>query len=695
MKKIIRFLGIVAGSLAISLFMTLMNAKADDMKSYTQPFQNNTTTLSGKSVTANMYFTKIDYWDLKTATLNLNYEVSQLAADQKSDITISVNGIKFYSFRPVVKSGMQTKQINIPTNLISGSNNLQIYGQVINQSKTSSTLAQTPANWLTLYKGSNVNFQYYLKPPEFKINSFYNHFSGADTISWGQSVIAIPKNASNGELTAATYALTGQTRTLSTDTDQLPLTSFENSRSKKAKYKIIVALYKNLPPKYQRQISANDVRNNGFLKLFYQNNKHVLVITSQKIKLLQKAARFASNSELMEETQTPTEKIDDTTATYSSTLNYNGTAKLTTKGQKLTGAGHQEAEFFIGLPSSRTNSVGSKVNLHLRYSKNLNFKNSLATIYINKKVVGSHRLQLAKADNDNFTVTLPANLKLGTSLVVRVALDLAPRSTAVSDNSETPWAYIESDSKANINSQEKNDLLFSNYPNLFIRNRTYNHIVVVRPKKLTNYDFQTITNIFNLIGAYAESNTGSVEFYTKKPSTKVLQNKNLIVFGTPQSNHFIKELNSSMYFKFNKKFQGFVSNEKLSIEKKYGENIGTDQLLRSPYNKNLGLLVVTAAHTQDVYTATTQINFSKNIMQHNGDAIVVDQNNNIYSYRFKKQAVLNKKLSLKQNVQKNSKLYVYLAMTIFIAAILIAAIVLLLLKNKKPNGKGQQNDEEK
>ncbi|MFT8394148.1 MAG: cellulose synthase, partial [Liquorilactobacillus ghanensis] len=155
------------------------------------------------------------------------------------------------------------------------------------------------------------------------------------------------------------------------------------------------------------------------------------------------------------------------------------------------------------------------------------------------------------------------------------------------------------------------------------------------------------------------------------------------------------ELNSSMYFKFNKKFQGFVSNEKLSIEKKYGENIGTDQLLRSPYNKNLGLLVVTAAHTQDVYTATTQINFSKNIMQHNGDAIVVDQNNNIYSYRFKKQAVLNKKLSLKQNVQKNSKLYIYLAMTIFIAAILIAAIVLLLLKNKKPNGKGQQNDEEK
>mgnify|MGYP003362536558 CR=1 FL=1 len=693
MKKTIRFLWIIMGSLAISLVMTLMSARADDIKSYTQPFQNNTTTLSGKSVTANMYFTKIDYWDLKTATLNLNYKVSQLAANQSSDITISINGVKFYSFRPAIKSGMQTKQIKIPVRLINGSDNLKIYGQIINQTKDNTALAQTPANWLTLYKGSNVNFQYNLKQPDFKINSFYNHFSGADTISWGQSVIAIPKNASNGELTAATYALAGQTRTLNTDTDQLPLTSFGNAKAKNANYKIIVALYKNLPKKYQSQIKVDDVRNNGFLKLIYNNDKHILIVTSQKLKLLQKAAKFVANSELMEETQSSTEKISDGTQTYSSTLNYNGSASLTSKGQKVTGAGHQEAEFFISLPSSRTNSAGSKIRLHLRYAKNLNFKNSLATVYINKKIVGSHRLSLSKADNDTFTLTLPANLKLGNSLVVRVALDLAPRSTANTDNADTPWAYIESDSKAYIKSQDKNDLLFSNYPSLFIRNRTYNQIAVVRPKKLSNYDLQTITNIFNLIGVYAESNTGSIKFYTKKPSTKVLQNKNLIVFGTPKSNSFIKELNHSLYFKFSKSFKGFVSNEKLSIEKKYGENIGTDQLLRSPYNKNLGLLVVTAAHSQDVYMATTQINFQKNIVQHSGDAIIVDQNNNLYNYRFKKNAVLNKKIAIKQNIQTNGKLYIYILMALFIAIILGVTIILLLLKNKKSSGKVRQKYE--
>lgn len=103
MKKTIKFFRILFESLVFSLFVTLISVKADDLKSYTQPFQNNTTTLSGKSVAANMYFTKIDYWELKNATLNLNYKVSQLASNQSSDITISINGIKFYSFRPDIK----------------------------------------------------------------------------------------------------------------------------------------------------------------------------------------------------------------------------------------------------------------------------------------------------------------------------------------------------------------------------------------------------------------------------------------------------------------------------------------------------------------------------------------------------------------------------------------------------------------
>ncbi len=84
-------------------------------QTYTQPFQNQTITLSGNAVQSNMYFVKMGYWDVKKATLNLNFQTSQLSDKQISDITVSVNNVKFDSFRPKRVSGIQTKKITIPT----------------------------------------------------------------------------------------------------------------------------------------------------------------------------------------------------------------------------------------------------------------------------------------------------------------------------------------------------------------------------------------------------------------------------------------------------------------------------------------------------------------------------------------------------------------------------------------------------
>ena len=150
--------------IAIVCLSTQVNTvkAADDNQTYTQQFQNTTTTLSGKSVTSSMYFTKMGYWDLKKVTFNFNYQISQLASRQTSDITVSVNGVKFYSFRPKDETGFQTEKITVPLDLVQGSNKLQISGQVLDQDDQNNNyqLAQTPANWLTMGKGSNINFEY-------------------------------------------------------------------------------------------------------------------------------------------------------------------------------------------------------------------------------------------------------------------------------------------------------------------------------------------------------------------------------------------------------------------------------------------------------------------------------------------------------------------------------------------------------
>ena len=482
-------------------------------------------------------------------------------------------------------------------------------------------------------------------------------------------------------MSAATYALTGVTRTIATDTDKVRILPYNDGRVKDADYRVIIAKYDNLPKNYKSKFSVDKLKNRGCLRLVYSKNKYTLIITALDDEMLQKATRFMANTELMTETKKPVKYVSSKTATYMSSLHYDGSYQLTNQGATLTGSGHHEETFFVALPASQSNSYGSKVKLSLKYSKNLNFNNSLATVYINNRNIGSYKLTKDNADNDELTFNIPNNMKIGSGFSVRVAFDLEPSQITKSDNSETPWAAINTNSKIFVKSIEKNDILFSNYPSLFIRNNTYSNLAVVKPRKMTTNDFEALSNIFNLIGIYAKSNTGKIEFYSQQPDDETLKNSNVIVLGTPSQNSMIKNLNDKLYFQYNRKYTSFISNEKLSIEYDYGKTMGTAQLLRSPYNDKRGMLVVTGITSKDVYLASTQINYQKTIVEHGGDAIVVDNDNNIYNYRFKKKADLDKKVSLKQTIHKNTKLIIYLVIALIFVALLAAAIFMVLWKN--------------
>nr|WP_318531770.1 cellulose biosynthesis cyclic di-GMP-binding regulatory protein BcsB [Levilactobacillus angrenensis] len=661
---------------------TTASAKAA-LKTYTQPFQNTTTSLSGQSVEMSTYFIKMDYWDVKKATLNLNYQVSQLSSRQLSDITVSLGGVKFASFRPKKQTGLQTKTIRIPLRLLAGQNELKISGQVLNRAgKQDYRLTQTPANWLTVDNRSDVNFQYALKAPTRNIDSFYDHFSGPDTIVNRNAYITVPNAANNAELAASMYALTGESRVITTENQQIPVVQFSSADGQKADYQLVMAEYQHLPTRFKRLFRTADLKNAAQIKRVDLKHKHYLVVTATTGALLKKAARFVANSELMKESKHPTERITLATQTFTSTLNYDGKYQLTTSADKITGADHQERQYFVSLPVDRNNADGSTISIHFRYARNLDFKNSLATVYVNDTAVGSERLSAARADNDTLTVALPKGMALGNSFTVRVALDLPLKGSATTqNNNQTPWASIEPDSVARIKSAPGNDLLFSNYPNLFLKNSTYDDLAVVRPQTMSATDYQTLTNIFNLIGNYAENNRGKITFYQHQPSKAVMADANVIAFGTPRRNEVIHRLNHQLYFKYNAAETGFLSNEKLSIEQKYGQTIGSAQLLRSPYNAKKGLLVVTGATDTATYLASTQINYQRNIAQYTGDAIVVDPDNNHNGYRFKKNKLINTALNTKQAISRHSQQLLYLGLGLIMIMVVTIALLLLLWKH--------------
>ncbi len=671
----------------------MSGAQAASWSTYTQPFQNSTTSLSGQAVQTSTYFVKMDYWRMHRATLNLNFQISQLSNRQLSDLTVSLNGVKFYSFRPKKQTGLQTKSIKIPLRLLQGENELQVSGQILTTKSKKATqdyrLAQTPANWLTIDNRSSVNCQYRVKQPTKNIDSFYDHFSGPDTIVNRQAAIRVPNQASNAELAASMYALTGEARVITTNNQQIPVTTFADKSGQAADYQLIVATYDHLPAQFKRLFNRATLQNRGMLRRVDRQGKHYLIVTALTGKLLAKAARFVANSELMTETSHPNADVTATTQTFTSSLNYSGRYQLTTTSDRLTGAGHQEQSYFVSLPVDRNNADGSTITVHLRYARNLDFKAALATVYINGVAVGSHHLTAKHADNDQFTVTLPKGMALGNSFTIRIGLDLPV--TQSSATNESPWASIEPTSVAKIKSAPGNDLLFSNYPNLFLRHSTYDQLAVVRPRTMTAADYRTLTNIFNLIGNYAESNRGNITFYNQQPRQEILKRNNVIAFGTPTQNSLIAKLNSKLYFKFNHAQTGFVSNEKLSIEQRYGQTLGTAQLLRSPFNTKRGLLVVTGAQPEQAYLASTQLNTQKNIAQYTGDAIVVDQNNQHLGYRFKKNKLIDTSADQRQQISRHAQLLIYLGIALGVVVIILVA-TLLLLRHYHLLEKGTRHD---
>lgn len=658
----------------------LQKTKTKGIQSYVQPFQNQTTTLSGLTVRSTMYFTRVDYWNVKNATFTLNFEVTQLASNQDSDITVSLNGVKFYSFRPNDKKGRQTIQISLPKDLIQTSNTLTIDGQVLTKdTKGNYRDIQTPANWLTIYDGSNVNFEFSIQQPKNEIRSFYNHFTGVDTLGNKQSVILVPENANISELQAATYALAGMSRLITTDNTTLPMNSLNNKIYTREPYQIVIAEYKNLPKKYKRYISSEDVANKACLRYIKTGNQHILIVTANTKELLIRAGRYIANQELMQETAQSKKIITESTSTFSSSLQSNGNYPLETNEQKLEGPNHQEQVYFIQLPSDQNNAKGSYVNLNFRYSKNIDFSTSLITVYVNNTPIGSKKLTKENANKDHLRVEIPKDMKLSNSFVIKVAFDLNMKDNN-SDNMQTPWAYIENNSNAFIKTKSSPDVLFENYPSILITQRSFNNIGVQLPDKMNNEYYATLSNIFNLIGNYTESNIGTIDFFHEKMTKTDIMNHNLIVIGTPDDNPLIREYNNQLYFKYNNNFSTFKSNEKLSIESEYGRHLGTAQLLFNPFDNEKVALFVTGVTPTQVLLASSQIDTQEHVANLKGDAVAVDEDGQVYNYRFKSKANYKENITIVKELKDNPKLKWYAAIGLMVFILLILLIIFLVRK---------------
>ncbi|HIW34077.1 MAG TPA: cellulose biosynthesis cyclic di-GMP-binding regulatory protein BcsB [Candidatus Paenibacillus intestinavium] len=672
----------------------LENIQLNTAKASTQvyEYQLNSASISGYQSTNYQYFTVEDYWDAKDVQLNLEYDSSTLVNEHTSSMTLYLNGTPFHSFRPVVGQN-QVVLIDIPAELIiSGMNTLMIEGNRKTDSNEDMynvcVVEDYSDNWLTIKDTSIIKLGFDRQPIEESISQFIKLFNGIDTLSSETNAVVLNKNASATELEAAIYSLSGLSKSKGDGDKQIPFLTKSDSEVEQKEFLLLVSKYSDLPADVAQKVSKLEVEDKALLKLIQIGGQHILVVTSNNDELLAKAGRYVANQELISQTTASEKWIDESTDVMTPAVDKSQFIRLTEAGDKLTGPMHNEKSYFVSLPANQTIAEASKIRVDLRYSQNLNFNRSLVTILINDQPIGSKKLSEVMANQDVLELTIPQNLNVNGNFTVTVAFDLEIEGLlCINNQDQTPWAYIDNTSIMQLNTTDLNDLLFNYYPASFLREGGYNSVAVVLPEQTDSADYLSLSNVFNLLGQYAQTNHGEVKVYFNSVDSTLLENKQIIAIGSYKNNQFIRENNERLYFKYDQNGEGFMSNEKMSVESEYGKRIGSLQLIESPVSDGFGLMVITGAQPQYYVQAAQLISAESALWKLYGDSVITDTNSNLSIYRFKEDLPTRSTVSniLERKDVQNFVISAMLTMTV--------ALVSILLLTRKYWRKRRVNDE--
>ncbi|MDG0794381.1 cellulose biosynthesis cyclic di-GMP-binding regulatory protein BcsB [Cohnella ginsengisoli] len=558
--------------------------------SYTTPIADTDTTLDGNVSYKQQFFQVPVYWKVGQVKIALDYKASPLAQDKLSSVTVSVNGTAITSFRPVAsESARQRMVFEVPVSaLIQGTNTLTIEGHIVSGDEQVQICTPTydADKWFQIYKSSSIIVGYSPLPLANAIADFAARFTGLDTFARQDNAIAVPKDADASELEAAVYALSGLAKSGGAGTKGIPLLAYGIDDSDIADKKLVVAvaMRDRLPASLRSLIPDAALGDKAVIRLVDAKGQPTLVVTSDNAALLVKAGRLVANAALLDQLSGPVKEVTENTEVASPVPNITKIVSLTDAGDQVTGINHRTKDYYVALPANRSIAEASKLNLRFRYAKNLDFDRSLVTVLVNGKPIGSKKLTEALADGDSLNLTIPKNMNLSGNFTITAAFDLELKNnvSCVLPQDQMPWAFIDADTALQLNTKDRTELLFNNYPYPFLRDGIYNQVGVVLPGTRDADTYRTIGNLFNLLGQYAEGNAGEVRFFGTDVTSDQLKDRNVIAIGSYADNPVIRDANKSLYFKYNAAGTGFVSNEKMSIDEEYGKRIGSLQLIVSP-----------------------------------------------------------------------------------------------------------------
>lgn len=658
--------------------------------------------LKGIYSSSDLYFTLPKYWSTKYVCVQLEYRVSQLIKNIPCTLTFSINKQPFYSCKLNYNNNENNfLYVLIPLNLIkndkeSGTNTLTISGYARLYNDKGCIDDESNANWITFSEASGVKVGYNLPAHGNRIDYYPYPFMSSDNQSGSETAVTVANTAQNEEVAAAMMIMTGLSRSKK-DNNELTISSWQESEGSKSR-RIIVGLAKNMPPEILKYIQSYQNQLKEQVMLLFVNDtkgKPLLIITSDDAGCLAEAGYFLGDNERV------SQESDNITFIRkgAAEIRKNAKAQSDMKAdrytlQEMTGGGYefigpfrQEKNLFLPLPTDYTLSSASKVTVNFRYSKNLDFNRSMLTVYWGDIPVGSKKLALENADNDELTFFMPADVVGTKAGSIKFAFDLEiPELFCTTRRDEMPWAYITKNTSIYLPADSSTKLSFDNRPAPFQKGGSLNDILLVLPDKPSASELTLLGRALSLYSSAADS-YGSLKVVKAGEFKEQEANYNIITSGTPADNSLISKINSKLYFKYNSNGTEFLTNEKLILTSDYARSVGTMQLLKSPFADGRALLVLTGPDGTALNRVTKLVSNEKMSWNIKKDFVLIDSKGNIKSYQFQNEELKESKPTLAERVEENrsSLLFALAGTSVMMVLFLAMLLIILRMRQKKHN----------
>lgn len=620
-------------------------------------------------------------WVVNEVELTLVYSASQFIDETKSSFTVLLNGVRCVTEKQPSTFGERGQiKLTLPASELKlGINTVSVEADILTVGTLEGTAGSIESGWFNVFKDSTIAIAYEPINQVISIKEFYQKFTSMESLDFKHSVVVSPTDPTNNELQNSMLVVSGTSKNsgdyfkniafTTTDTDNLAgLNEYKNI--------IYVAEYNRLPQEIKNMMSDEDKKQaeqSAVMSLVKSDDKNILIVTGTNEQAMENAAKLFANKTMMEQLGYMSKVVNEDQDFEVEPKSFEQYRMLTQTGTQLSGVGENSMNYYIDFPYNRSITDKSQIYLVFRYADNLDFDSSMMTVYLNETPVSSKKLSRNSVARDEVTFNIPNDIAVSGNFVIRVAFDLQTTGEGA------PWAFVSPESTLKINWASQPFLVFENYPSPFIKDGTFNSLAVVLPEKPSISDLKVVSQTFCLFGQYLESNAGDI---TIVRDTEIfdITGKNVISVGTFAENKYTQTLNEKLFFKFSEDGKNILSNEKMLIDDKYGEGLGTVQLLESPSAKDNAILVMSGTSDKGLLKASSYLKTPDYSWKVFGDGFVTDAEK-IYNFKFKEDNA--KKLSIPSKLRIREDLTSLLIVLSLLGVMMVVSIVLMLVKYRK------------